>query len=111
MSACRKSAAAKQDAFWPWLDFVFARQHALEREDLIGYTAELGLDVEAFIEDLDSDEVAARVQRDIASAEASGAKMTPTFFIDGCRMVGSYDARSLTEMLESSRRGSRTQAA
>ena len=37
--------------------------------------------------------------------------MTPTFFIDGCRMVGSYDARSLTEMLESSRRGSRTQAA
>lgn len=97
--------------FWPWLDFVFTRQNALEREDLIGYAAELGLDVEAFIEDLDSDEVAARVQRDIASAEASGAKMTPTFFVDGCRMMGSYDARSLTEMLESSRRGSRTQAA
>lgn len=36
--------------------------------------------------------------------------MTPTFFIEGSRMVGSYDARSLTEMLESSRRGGRTQA-
>lgn len=111
LAARAAEAAAKQGMFWPWLDFVFTRQHALEREDLIGYAAELGLDVEAFIEDLDSDEVAARVQRDIASAEASGAKMTPTFFIDGCRMVGSYDARSLTEMLESSRRGSRTQAA
>jgi hypothetical protein len=39
--------------FWPWLDFVFTRQHALEREDLIGYAAELGLDVDRFI-DLDS---------------------------------------------------------
>lgn len=111
LAARAAEAAAKQGMFWPWLDFVFTRQHALEREDLIGYAAELGLDVEAFIEDLDSDEVAARVQRDIASAEASGAKMTPTFFVEGCRMVGSYDARSLTEMLESSRRGSRTQAA
>lgn len=91
--------------FWPWLDFVFARQHALEREDLIGYAAELGLDVEAFTKDLDSDEVAARVERDVKSAAASGAHATPTFFVDGCRMVGSYDARTLTATLESSRRG------
>ncbi|WP_370514908.1 Na+/H+ antiporter NhaA [Glutamicibacter sp. JC586] len=108
LAARAAEAAAKQDMFWPWLDFVFARQHALEREDLIGYAAELGLDVEAFIRDLDSAEVAARVERDMASATASGAHATPTFFVDGCRLTGSYDARTLTATLESSRRGART---
>lgn len=108
LAARAAEAAAKQDMFWPWLDFVFARQHALEREDLIGYAAELGLDVEAFVKDMDSAEVAARVERDMASAAASGAHATPTFFVDGCRLTGSYDARTLTATLESSRRGART---
>ncbi|WP_416375650.1 Na+/H+ antiporter NhaA [Neomicrococcus lactis] len=108
LAARAAEAAAKQDMFWPWLDFVFARQHALGREDLIGYAEELGLDVEAFVRDLDSAEVAARVERDMTSAAASGAHATPTFFVDGCRLTGSYDARTLTATLESSRRGART---
>ncbi|WP_282705369.1 DsbA family protein [Corynebacterium callunae] len=108
LAARGAEVAAKQDMFWPWLDFVFTRQHALEREDLIGYAAELGLDVEAFVKDLDSAEVAARVERDVASAAASGAHATPTFFVDGYRLKGSYDARTLAAALESSRRGART---
>ena len=108
LAARASEAAAKQDMFWPWLDFVFTKQDALEREDLIGYATELGLDVTAFVKDLDSAEVAARVERDVASAAASGAHATPTFFIDSNRMTGSYDARTLTATLESSRRGART---
>ena len=95
--------------FWPWLDFVFTRQHALEREHLIGYAAELGLDVERFIADLDSPAVIERVERDLASAVASGAHATPTFFVEGRRLRGSYDARTVTAALEASRRGPRTQ--
>lgn len=109
IAARAAEAAANQGMFWTWLDFVFTRQHALERDDLIGYSAELGLDVEKFTEDLDSAAVAERVERDVTSATASGAHATPTFFVDGCRLLGSYDARTLTAMLESSRRGPRTQ--
>lgn len=76
LAARASEAAAKQDMFWPWLDFVFTKQDALEREDLIGYATELGLDVTAFVKDLDSAEVAARVERDVASAAASGAHAT-----------------------------------
>lgn len=101
--------AANQGMFWPWLDFVFTRQHALEREHLIGYAAELGLDVERFIADLDSTAVIERVERDLASAVASGAHATPTFFVEGRRLRGSYDARTVTAALEASRRGPRTQ--
>ena len=109
IAARAAEAAANQGMFWPWLDFVFTRQHALERDDLVGYAVELGLDVETFTEDLDSAEVAKRVERDAASAADSGAHATPTFFVEGCRLLGSYDARTLTAMLESSRRGTRTQ--
>ena len=59
--------------FWPWLDFVFTRQHALEREDLIGYAVELGLDVDRFIADLDSPAVIERVERDLMERLLHGA--------------------------------------
>lgn len=109
IAARASEAASNQGMFWPWLDFVFTRQHALEREDLIGYAAELGLDVDRFIADLDSPAVIERVERDLASAVASGAHATPTFFVEGRRLRGSYDARSVTAALEASRRGTRTQ--
>lgn len=96
-------------AVWQWLDFVFTRQHALEREHLIGYAAELGLDVQRFVADLDSAAVIERVERDLASVVASGAHATPTFFVEGHRLLGSYDARTVTVALEASRRGPRTQ--
>lgn len=109
IAARASEAASNQGMFWPWLDFVFTRQHALEREDLIGYAVELGLDVDRFIADLDSPAVIERVERDLASAVASGAHVTPTFFVEGRRLRGSYDARTLTAALEASRRGTRTQ--
>ena len=111
IAARASEAASNQGMFWPWLDFVFTRQHALEREDLIGYAAEVGLDVDRFIADLDSAAVIERVERDLASAVASGAHATPTFFVEGRRLLGSYDARTLTAALEASRRGTRTQEA
>ena len=41
-----------------------------------------------------------RIARDVASAEASGATGTPTFFVNGQRHFGAYDAASLVEALE-----------
>lgn len=109
IAARASEAASNQGMFWPWLDFVFTRQDALEREDLIRYAEELGLDVAQFTADLDSAAVRARVERDLESADASGAHATPTFFVDGRRLLGNYDARTLTSALEASRRGTRTQ--
>ncbi|MGW3548887.1 Na+/H+ antiporter NhaA [Janibacter hoylei] len=111
LAAKASEAAANQGEFWRWLDFVFTRQDALEREHLIGYADELGLDVDRFVLDMDSEAVAERVNRDLVSAQDSGAHATPTFFVEGRRLLGDYDARTLTAALESSRRGTRTQVA
>jgi predicted DsbA family dithiol-disulfide isomerase len=80
-------------------DLLFAHQDQLELEDLVGYAAELGLDVERFVRDLDKDEIQARIRADVASAEASGARGTPTFFVNGRRHVGPYDATTLAREL------------
>ncbi|WP_440137525.1 DsbA family protein [Kocuria rhizophila] len=111
LAAKASEAAAIQGEFWRWLDLVFTHQDALERKHLIGYAEELGLNVDHFIHDIDSEAVAERVNRDVVSAEASGAHATPTFFVEGRRLLGDYDARTLAAALESSRRGTRTQKA
>ncbi|WP_198020187.1 Na+/H+ antiporter NhaA [Nocardioides sp. J54] len=93
-------AAGRQGRYWDMHELLFTRQDHLERDDLIGYAAELGLDVEQFTADLDDTELAERVARDAASADASGVRGTPTFFIGERRHVGPFDARSLIAALE-----------
>ena len=93
-------AAAAQGRFWDMHDLLFAHQDQLEFEDLAGYAADLGLNVEEFLRALDDESTAARIRADVASAEASGARGTPTFFVNGRRHVGPHDARTLAAALE-----------
>ncbi len=97
-------AAAEQDRYWDMHELLFERQARLERDDLIAYAAELGLDVERFTADLDDPALAQRLDRDLAGAEASGVRGTPTFFIGERRHQGPYDARSLIAALEATER-------
>jgi predicted DsbA family dithiol-disulfide isomerase len=82
---------------------MFAHQDQLELADLAGYAAEIGLDVEQFLRDLDDDALAVRVREDAAGAEASGARGTPTFFIGDRRHIGPHDAGSLAAALQAAR--------
>ena len=96
-------AADRQGGFWQMHDLLFSRQDALDRDDLVGYAQDLGLDVDTFVRDLDDPEVARRVREDVASAEASGARGTPTFFVGTRRHTGPWDALTLAQALEALR--------
>jgi Na+/H+ antiporter NhaA len=93
-------AAGAQGRFWDMHDVLFTHQDQLEYEDLAGYAADLDLDVEEFLRTLDDERTAARVRADVASAEASGARGTPTFFVNGARHTGPHDALTLAAALE-----------
>jgi protein-disulfide isomerase len=93
-------AAAAQDRFWEFHDLLFRNQDELELEDLLGYAGVLGLDVERFARELDSGVHSTRVREDVASAEASGARSTPTFFVGDRRHAGAYDADTLAAKLD-----------
>ncbi|HEY7636189.1 MAG TPA: DsbA family protein [Gemmatimonadales bacterium] len=78
-------AAAEQGKFWEMHDILFRNQDDLDRESLLGYAGELGLDLERFTYELDESIHAERVFRDLASGEASGVSWTPTFFLNDVR--------------------------
>ena len=99
LAARAAEAADRQGRFWDMHDVLFRHQDELELEDLAGYAADLGLDVEAFLRTLDDEATYARVRADVASAEASGARGTPTFFVNGHRHTGPHDAQSLAAAL------------
>ncbi|MBJ7329064.1 MAG: Na+/H+ antiporter NhaA [Solirubrobacteraceae bacterium] len=102
LAAHGAEAASAQGAFWEMHDLLFAHQDELTVEDLAGYAGELGLDVERFLDDLENTTFADHVRDDVAGAEASGARGTPTFFVGTRRHVGPYDAESLARELRAS---------
>jgi Na+/H+ antiporter NhaA len=98
-------AAGAQGAFWPMHDLLLAHQDRLGIRDLEGYARRLGIDPERFLDDLHSHAFADRVRQDMASAEASGAAGTPTYFINGQRHEGPVDIDSLSRSIDAARAG------
>ncbi|HEX5969542.1 MAG TPA: Na+/H+ antiporter NhaA [Intrasporangium sp.] len=103
LAAAAAEAAGEQGRFWSMHDLLFEHQEELETEDLAGYAGALGLDVERFLRDLDEEVHAERIREDVMSAECSGARGTPTFFVGERRHIGPYDAQTLIAELEASR--------
>jgi Na+/H+ antiporter NhaA len=88
-------AAGDQGRFWDMYDLLMDSEASLIYPDLMRYAAELGLDVDRFGEDLRSRRHTARIQRDLHSADASGAVGTPTMFVNGLRHVEGHDLDAL----------------
>jgi protein-disulfide isomerase len=105
-------AAGQQRKFWQMHDMLFANQGALEYEDLLGYAHALGLDTERFAAELSSHTHQRKVRDDFHSGVRSGVNGTPTFFIDGERWDGNWDADSLVAAIRnaSHRRGAGAEA-
>jgi protein-disulfide isomerase len=100
LAAEASEAAAAQGRFWEYHDTLYELQPKLSRETMLAAGADLGLDAERMAAEIDSGAHRDRVARDLASAAASGATGTPTFFVNGSRHFGAYDASSLVEALE-----------
>jgi protein-disulfide isomerase len=100
LAAEASEAAAAQGRFWEYHDALFQAQPKLSRETMLEVGRELGLDPERMAAEIDAGVHRERVERDLRSAEQSGATGTPTFFVNGSRHYGAYDASSLVEALE-----------
>jgi protein-disulfide isomerase len=100
LAAEASEAASAQGSFWEYHDALFAAQPKLSRETMLEVGRDLGLDAERMAAEIDSGAHRARIERDLDSARESGATGTPTFFVNGIRHFGAYDASSLVEELE-----------
>lgn len=86
-------AAGEQDAFWEYQEAVFDKQDDLKsaahpEEELMGVADDLGLDTERFATDLESEELAQRVEDDFSQGLQIGVSGTPAFIINGDPVMG-----------------------
>jgi diadenylate cyclase len=93
-------AAASQGRFWEMHDLLYERQGELGEEDLMGYAAELGLDLRRFEEDLANDHHAWRIEEDRLGGDRAGVRGTPTLFVNGVRYTGTLDLDRLLIAVE-----------
>lgn len=97
------------DNYWAIHDRLMKRGGALTAADLPALAAEWQVPwTEA--DARSHAEAAARVQRDRDSAAASGARLSPTFFVNGRRYEGAWDEANLIEAIRRTP-GHRVQAA
>jgi protein-disulfide isomerase len=80
--------ARAQGRFWEMQRHLFANQGALDRAGLEKAAAAVGLDLPRFRAALDRPDGRAQVEADVAAAARLGVRGTPTFFINGRRLVG-----------------------
>jgi protein-disulfide isomerase len=96
-------AAGAQGRFWEMHDAVFENQDALEDDDLASYAAEIGVDADRVMAEMDAGKHRSRIEEDVQSGIGSGVEGTPTFFINQLRYDGPYDPNSMLAALQQAR--------
>jgi protein-disulfide isomerase len=95
-------AAGEQGKFWEMHDLIFSQQRAMKRDDLYSMARSLGLDMDRFTNDLQSEKVQREIDTDRAEGKRRGVDGTPTFYVDGQEMVGVATTAQFEDMISRS---------
>ena len=87
-AALAARCAGAQNRYWEYHDMLFVAQPDFSREQLVGYARRLGLDVDAFSQCFDSRQFLEAIAADQREGLAAEVRGTPTFFINGRKIVG-----------------------
>lgn len=88
MPAAKASVAAQnQDKFWEMHDELFANYNKLTPENIKASAEKIGLDMKKFEADSASPDTEKKIQADMKLAAESAVTGTPTFFMNGKRMM------------------------
>jgi len=93
-------AAQKQGKFWQYQDKLWEKSDELTPAEIEKAAKEVGLDVTKFRQDLASEPVKARVQKDRNDGQAAGIQATPTLYINGREYTDGRDTDSLREWIK-----------
>lgn len=89
-AAITAESAGKQDKFWEMHDLIFENQDKLNTKFLMFLAENIGLDMKQFAKDSKSNELQSKIETDFESGVRSGVNGTPTFFINGIKLL-TYD--------------------
>jgi len=93
-------AAGAQGKFWEMHDKIFANQKQINVDILKGYAQELNLDMNKFNTDLETHRYKKVIDDDMKLARGAGVRGTPTFFINGKKLVGAKPLPAFKEIID-----------
>lgn len=93
-------AAGKQGKFWEYHDLLFENQKELNSAPYEKLAEQLGLDVEQFNADRDSDEIKQLVDASEKLAGELGVRGTPNFFVNGANIRGAQPVAAFDAIIE-----------
>ncbi len=93
-------AAQKQGKFWQYQDKLWEKSEELTPAEIEKAAKEVGLDLTKFRQDVASEPVKARVQKDRSDGQAAGIEATPTLYINGREYTDGRDTDSLREWIK-----------
>jgi protein-disulfide isomerase len=93
-------AAAVQGRFFEMHAALFENQEALEKDHLLRYAEDLGLDTARIRRELGAHSYAGRVREDFEGGLSSGARGTPTFYLDDIRYDGIIGVRQFLSAIQ-----------
>jgi len=88
------------DKFWTMHDKFFENQSSLSPAFYEQVAREIGLDVPRWKSAVESHSAQAAIQADMSAGSALGANGTPTFFINGRRLVGAMPFESFKAIID-----------
>jgi protein-disulfide isomerase len=87
-AAIAAMAAHEQGKFWPYHTKLFTGQPKIQKEFLVQYAKELGLDMGRFQQSMDSAKGKPVIDADVSEAKSLGVTGTPAFFVNGRFLSG-----------------------
>ncbi len=93
--------ANEQGKFWEYHAKLFANQQALDVTNLKQYASDLKLDTTKFNSCLDTGKMASAVQKDQTDGSSYGVSGTPTFYINGIKLVGAQPFSAFQTAIDS----------
>ena len=104
-AALAARAAQEQGRFWEYHDVLYENQRSVNSgvfsdEAFVGLAEEVGLDTEQFEAALTSGRYESVVQSDLREAQNAGIQGTPSFTINGQRLVGPQPLEAFEQLIE-----------
>jgi len=99
-AALAAECANEQGKFWEFHDKVFQNQASMSIASYKQWAADLGLNTQQFNSCLDSKKYLAEVQKDFNDGAAAGVSGTPTFFINGQKIVGAQPYAAFKSLID-----------